>query len=352
MDEVKYRLLVENSSDSFWAIDENYKLTSFNNSFFESSKLFYGVSPFIGMSVMDFLNSNNKTNWLPLYNRVLKGEFFSEEIIEHTLGLQLCFDVSFNPITVNSVICGAAIFSKDITARKNIEQQLEYKVNELNTFVYKATHDLRSPLVSVIGLVQLVKQETALSEIQNYIDMIGQSVQKMDHLLIDLVKIVNVSQGQLAKDKIDFVWIVDEVLDSLAFRPEFSKIIFRKHYNVDIDYYGDSGLMNSILQNIIDNAIKYKKKEDEPEPMIIIAIDVDASQVKIGITDNGIGIQEGLVEKVFDMFYRATSASDGTGLGLYIVKTAVEKMGGKINLSSVYDKGTSVSIVIPNFSSI
>lgn len=340
-------MLVENSSDSFWSVDKSCKLTSFNNSFYESAKIFYGVLPSIGMSAVDHRISENKSNWLKLYRRALSGEHFSEEIIENSLGLELCFDVSFNPIYNDELIVGVAIFSRDITFRKRIENQLEYKVNELNTFLYKTTHDLRSPLVSVIGLVELAKNVDSQEELTKYINMIGQSVQKMDHLLIDLVKIVNVSQGKLLNDKIDFVWMIDEILDSLAFRPEFSKIIFRKHFNINADFYTDSGLLYSVFQNVIDNAIKYKRPDGDLEPAVIITVDVSVSQVRIGITDNGIGVQEGVVEKVFDMFYRGTKESDGTGLGLYIVKTSVEKMGGKVYLSSIYGKGTSVNIVIP-----
>ena len=86
------------------------------------------------------------------HKRALNGEHFTAETIENSLGLRLCFEISFNPIFINSTITGVAIFSRDITSRKNVENQLEYKINELNTFVYKASHDLRSPLVSVIIL--------------------------------------------------------------------------------------------------------------------------------------------------------------------------------------------------------
>lgn len=343
--------LLKNSSDSIWSIDKNFKLISFNNTFIESFKLFYDFSPYLGMSILKHFNDGNKAIWIDYYTRALNGEHFTAEVTENSLGLRLCFEISFNPIYIKSVITGVAVFSRDITSRKNVENQLEYKINELNTFVYKASHDLRSPLVSVIGLVELAKSENDIYELEQYLRMIGVSVRKMDNLLIDLVKIVNVSQGKLAKDKIDFDWTIEEILNSLTYRPDFSKIIFRKHMNVDTDYFADSALLYSILQNIIDNAIKYKKANNLIEHLIIITIDVNTDKVKISITDNGMGIPEDSIGKVFDMFYRATSESTGTGLGLYIVKTSVEKMGGKIELNSIYEKGTNVNIVIPNNSS-
>lgn len=343
--------LLKNSSDAIWSIDKNFRLISFNNSFFESLKLFYDTSAFIGMPVLNHLNAKNKARWNEFYNDALKGEHFTAEIMETGLGQELCFEVSFNPIFIDSAITGVAVFSRDITARKSIEHQLEYKINELNTFIYKASHDLRSPLVSVIGLVELAKNEKNIYDLTKYIEMIGSSVTKMDDLLIDLVKIVNVAQGKLNNDIIEFDWMIDEILKSLAYRPGFSDIIVRKHLNIDAPYFGDSALIYSILQNIIDNSIKYKKNDNIIEHIIIITIDVSSFQVKISITDNGIGIQEETIDKVFDMFYRGTSQATGTGLGLYIVKTSVEKMGGKITLSSIIGKGTTVNIVIPNSTS-
>ena len=340
--------LLENSSDSIWSIDKNSHLINFNYSFFESFKLFYNAEPYVGMPIMEYLNYDAQKKWGPFYERALNGEHFSEEIEIDSLGIQLCFDVSFNPIVINNEVTGAAVFARDITSRKSAEKQLEYKINELNTFLYKATHDLRSPLVSVMGLVQLAKDLNMEAELESYIDMINSSVHKMDNLLVDLFKIVNISQGKLVNDEIDFDWMIDEILTSLSHRPEFSEIIFRKHLNINAPFIADSGLLYSVLQNIIDNAIKYKKKSEEMESIVIITVDTSVEQIKIGITDNGIGIAPESQDKVFDMFYRATANSSGTGLGLYIVKTSVEKMNGKIILSSIPDKGTSFNIVFPN----
>ncbi|CAN5525671.1 hypothetical protein BH10BAC1_BH10BAC1_11850 [soil metagenome] len=347
----KYRAsidaLLENSTDLIWSIDENLKLSSCNSSYHESTKLFYGTSIKSGSSVLEHLSPDLKARWTELYQRALNGEHFSEETCDDSLGIQFCFDVSFNPIVVNKKVEGVAVFARDITSRKSAEQQLEYKINELNIFMYRATHDLRSPLVSIIGLVQLSREQKLHPELEQYLEMINTSVRKMDNLLIDLVKIINVSQGMLSNDKIDFKWMVDEILMSLSHRPGFSQIIFRKHIYSEEHFYADSGLLYSVLQNVIDNAIKYRKQENGVESIVIITIDSTITEIKIGITDNGIGVQEALLNKVFDLFFRGTSISDGTGLGLYIVKTAVEKMGGKIILNSVFKKGTSVNIVFP-----
>ena len=344
----RMKAVLENSSDAIWSVDKDLRLISFNNSYFESTKLFFNKDAYIGMPILDHLNEETKEIWSALYQRVLLGEHFSEETQDTTIGLELFFDISFNPIIVNNEVTGAAIIARDISARKNVERQLEYKVKELNTFMYKATHDLRSPLVSVMGIVQLAKDVPMDAELVKYLDMIARSVHTMDNLLVDLLKIVNVSQGKLLIETIDLNALINDVLLSLSNYPEFSQINFRKQVHSDPMFRSDKGLLHSIIQNLLDNAIKYKKNPSLIESLVIITANVTDGQIMIGITDNGIGIPKAQQDKVFEMFYRGTTISNGTGLGLYIVKTSVEKMRGTIILNSTEGKATSINIVIPN----
>ncbi len=339
--------LLENSIDAIWSIDTKLTLTSFNNSYLENTKMFYDIEPYIGMPILEHLSEESRQIWNKLYTQALSGKNFTEEVADNTTGAELFFDISFNPILINDQITGVAVFARDVTNRKNVEKQLEYKVNELNTFMYKATHDLRSPLVSIMGLAQLAEDQPMNEELASYCDMINTSVRKMDNLLIDLVKIVGVAQGKLAKEEIDFEKIIDDVLTTLAHRPGFSEIIFRRQMHLESIFLSDRKLVYSILQNLIDNAIKYRRLENQTESIIIITVEASEEQIRIGVTDNGMGIPDGIQDKIFDMFYRGTTASEGSGLGLYIVKTSVEKLGGKITVNSIVGKGTSMNIVFP-----
>jgi PAS domain S-box-containing protein len=342
----KMTAVLENSQDAIWSIDKDKKLISFNNSFYERNILLYGVIPYIEMSILDCLDLESSEIWIKAYDKALAGENFIQEFVDNNTHQELFFDVSFNPILVKGEVTGVAVFSSNITARKNLDQQLHYKVKELNTFMYKSTHDLRSPLVSVMGLVQLAKELTTNEELIQYFEMINTSVHKMDNLLVDLVTIANVSQGQLLVNEIDFNKIIDEILLSLGYSTDFSNIIFRRHINIESGFRTDHRLLYSVMQNLIDNAVKYKNVKYS-ESIIIITIDVNAIHARISITDNGIGIPEEVQDKVFDMFYRATTNSTGTGLGLYIVKTTVEKLGGKVTLNSIEGKGTSMNVILP-----
>jgi len=121
-------------------------------------------------------------------------------------------------------------------------------------------------------------------------------------------------------------------------------------FDVDITvdkFYSDEALITSILQNIIENAIKYQREDSEqPEVRIYIHQQEDTS-LKITVSDNGSGVDEKFQEKIFDIFYRATSTVKGSGLGLYIVKNAVHKLGGEISINSKPGEGTTMSIEIP-----
>ncbi|OFY84960.1 MAG: hypothetical protein A3F72_18430 [Bacteroidetes bacterium RIFCSPLOWO2_12_FULL_35_15] len=349
--ESKARLdaILDNANSSIWSIDRNYKLTGSNRLHQKTFQEIYDFKAYLGMDVLDHLDSKTQEIWKQFYDRALSGEQFWEETSETVFDKEHFFDISFSPIWIHNKVEGVSVFARDNTSRKKTEQQLYYKVNELNTFMYKATHDLRSPLASVIGLVKLAKDITVEPELKQYFNMIDTSVNRMDKLLIDLFNIVNVTQGKLNISVIDFETMVDEIIDSLSNRPNFSEIIFRKKIKSDtLFFHSDSRLLYSVLQNIIDNAIKYKRASSFVEPIILITITVIDNVARISVSDNGTGIPSELQNKVFDMFFRATSGTNGTGLGLYIVKSTVEKLGGEVRLKSEENHGTSVFVTLPN----
>ncbi|MCW3084706.1 MAG: arcB [Bacteroidetes bacterium] len=229
------------------------------------------------------------------------------------------------------------------------EKKLEYKVNQLNAFMYQASHDLRSPLVSLKGLIEVAENEVGNNPVlKEYFRMIDKSTGNMEKLLLDLVSITNLAQGSLTSNRICFNEMIAGVLDSLKHYPDFNKIVISKDIHEDIPFYNDDKLLHSVLQNLIDNAVKYRKVDAARSSEIKITIETNRQSVIINISDNGIGIPAKAQEKVFEMFYRATSAASGSGLGLHIVKTSVEKMGGKITLRSSETGGTSVYVTLPN----
>ena len=233
----------------------------------------------------------------------------------------------------------------DNTKRREAEQKLQEKMQELNTFTYKASHDLRAPLTSMLGLVNIAAQEAAPGNMTGYLNLIRDSALKMDELLKELTSVATISQGEINATAIDFSALVKETLASIRFLPGFSEVDIHVDIRNTRIYCTDRRLLHSILANLFSNAIKYRNPAHPSR--LHVTVEDDAKGVRIDVTDNGIGIPEKFQHKVFDMFFRATELSSGSGLGLYIVKTGVGKLQGKIVMSSEENSGTTFTILLP-----
>ncbi|HEY4798938.1 MAG TPA: PAS domain S-box protein, partial [Bacteroidia bacterium] len=234
----------------------------------------------------------------------------------------------------------------DMTEVKLLNEQLNEKVQDMNMFIYRASHDLRGPLASILGLSALGKTESASNEQMNfYFDKINFSISRLDMIIQELSKIGRIIQVPVKIESVDLKKEIPEIIDSLRALPNSSKIKFE----ILIDtpkINSDKVFLIMILQNLIANAINYSDTRKSTRMITIRAFESMGGNVLV-VSDNGIGIESELQKKVFDMFYRGNESSTGTGLGLYIVKQTVQKLGGRIKLSSEKGKGTSFTIILP-----
>lgn len=237
-----------------------------------------------------------------------------------------------------------------IEAAKALARQNEalIKINrELDSFVYSISHNLRAPLMSVLGLLDLAKNEGDTIVIHQYHDMMKSSVCKLDDTLKEILEYARNARQGLLIDEIDFRKAINDNFERVQFMPGYERI--RKEIQVEGEthFFSDHYRLSLILNNLISNGIKYADPSKD-EPFIRIAIRVDAEKASMTFVDNGIGIERDYLEKVFNMFFRATEKNDGAGLGLYIVKEAVEKLCGTIQLDSQLGVGTTFRIDLPN----
>lgn len=232
----------------------------------------------------------------------------------------------------------------DITDRKKTERELIETNKELDTFFYKASHDLKGPLASIMGIINLARLDNK-DDYEKYFDMIERSTQRLDNTLLDLIELARTRKGVSKVSVININELVDEILKSLHHIKGFEKIDFQILINPTISIISDKLLLLSIFQNLIHNAINYCKHN---KPWIKIKVDKNYNSINIEVTDNGPGIAELIRSKVFEMFYRGNTDSNGSGLGLFIVKSAVEKLHGKIYFDTVINQGTSFFVTVPN----
>ena len=256
---------------------------------------------------------------------------------------------TFSPLYNNQFDhTGVLLVAKNITTLLNAKNQLQDKNDELSLFIYKASHDLKSPVASMMGLMALHKESNDAGEKDMYCDKIAECASKLNTIISDLLVLGRITYGDLEFETVEINQIIDGIFKSIEFMHGFKDIEFNIHIEDQAKFIKtEKGLFQTILLNLIDNAVKYHKKGAEPS-YIKISVSNQENGIIFKIEDNGIGIMANQQANIFKMFYRATSASKGSGLGLYIVKTSVLKLGGSITFESTYGKGTSFSVYLPS----
>jgi PAS domain S-box-containing protein len=249
------------------------------------------------------------------------------------------FSVNAFPLPNNHI----GISFENITKRKIAEEALKTRNSELNNFVYKVSHDLRAPLSSIKGLIHLAKLEKGEDE---YLKRIGSSVEKLDEFIRNVLSHSRNLNTRTTTELIDFREMISQCFKELDYL-EGSADIKKRISLSDQEFYSDPVRVFEIFRNSISNAIKYRDR-DKKESLISIKIMVTSKLANIEIKDNGIGIEKFHLNRIFEMFYRASEQSEGSGIGLYIVDQAVKKLNGTILIKSKFKKGTTLMITLPN----
>jgi signal transduction histidine kinase/ligand-binding sensor domain-containing protein len=220
---------------------------------------------------------------------------------------------------------------------------LDKTVAELDRFVYSASHDLSAPLKSVLGLINLVRNEKDPALFNTYYDYMEKSISNLDQVILSLVNFARNSHQDIVITTIHLYQFVNEIFQEFAFWPEAARIQFQNLIDKTFTIETDKDRLKVILHNIIANGIKYSDS-DKPQPYLRIEAYKDGSYDVIQITDNGIGIKKEYQDKIFDMYFRASDQSKGSGLGLFIVKEIAAKINASITAKSVHLEGSSFTI--------
>ncbi len=229
--------------------------------------------------------------------------------------------------------------------RTLIEKNRELtKVNqELDRFVYSASHDLRAPLSSIDGLIELSKRDTTNRE--EYLDLMKGRILVMDKLIHDIIDYSRNTRVPPICEKVNFHHFILEIVELMKYthgkNPKVQLLM-----DEALSVQTDPSRLRVILNNLVSNSIKYSDP-DKDELMITIAASVSDSNFIFSVEDNGMGIAEDQKDKIFNMFYRASENAAGSGLGLYIVKESLERLNGSIQLQSQVGKGSIFIVTLP-----
>lgn len=237
-------------------------------------------------------------------------------------------------------------------AERTLRRQNEelVKINkELDSFVYSVSHNLRAPLMSVLGLINLVQLETKEGDsvMNDYFEMMQTSIHKLDETLKEILDYSRNARSALTITEVGIKRMVEESFERMKFM-EGSESIAKSISNTNHhSFYTDAYRLSVIINNLVSNAIKYRDVHKNHHTLVV-DIDVSEAELRLSFTDNGIGISEEYLPRIFEMFFRATERSDGAGLGLYIVRETVEKLHGSIRVRSEMGVGTTFTVTLPN----
>ncbi|SMG20964.1 PAS domain S-box-containing protein [Marivirga sericea] len=241
----------------------------------------------------------------------------------------------------------------DITDKKIKEEEIKEKNQlleqtnaELDRFVYSVSHDLRAPLNSIQGLINIGDTTEDSQELKQLLGMMKNRVKKLYSFIDEIISFARNTRTEIIKQSVSLRDLVKETFENTQYRELSADIDFRMRVDENLVIDTDKGRLGVILNNLVDNAIKYHR-HSQPGKYVAVQTEDLGSEISIKVVDNGQGIPFEAQARIFEMFFRASENSKGSGLGLYIVKDMVERLGGNIELESEKGEGTTFSIKLP-----
>ena len=285
---------------------------------------------------------------LPLINfgNLEYGTHGSTQLFNVHLGMSTMF---FGSALIGRVISDLRNSEKELTnQKKHVEEtnrQLSNANHEMDRFVYSVSHDISAPLKSIKGLIAISKLESKVNADFPYIAKIEQSVSKLEDFTEEILEHLRASRKNIEIEEVNLQDQLDEILDNLKYLNGFSAIQF--HMALDSPLIkSDRFLLKVVLSNLISNAIKFQKHKKGLTPEIKIRSFLNDHLV-IEVEDNGEGIEDIYQDRIFEMFYRATTSSTGSGLGLFIAREAAKKLDGEVYFKTTHGEGSIFTIELP-----
>lgn len=252
---------------------------------------------------------------------------------------RLVYDSSNHPTHMSGIVI-------DTTTINEKEHQLLASNKELETFIYKSSHDLRGPIASILGLVNLTDHENDETVLRSYISHIKELTLKQAKMLDDLTATMAIKEAIPAHEVFDLLSLIKESIQDISTHGQDRPPRIEVNAKLHMPIVSDRKILKGILHQILLNAIHFSDS-NKNENRITIDTRVVQNNVEVMVKDNGIGIPDEVKPHIFDLFYRGSELSRGSGLGLYLVRNAIKKIGGIISVESKVGLGTTITMKIP-----
>lgn len=231
-----------------------------------------------------------------------------------------------------------------ITERIELESRIAKLKKDLDQFIYRVTHDLRSPIVNILGLTSISYKEENKGDIDVLLNGVRLSAQKLDHIIHEIADYAHNKKFPIKEEEVNLAELIEEICsDSLKERTNEKQIDIQKKVSYFNGVKVDHSRLNIILKNLIANSLAFGRKNGHTT----VSADVVDSELVVTIKDDGVGIRQDIQAKIYDMFFRGSNISEGAGLGLFIVKDILKEIDGEISFISKEGSGTEFTVKIP-----
>jgi signal transduction histidine kinase len=220
--------------------------------------------------------------------------------------------------------------------------------DELDNFVYRTSHDLRGPLVTLKGVCNVAMLDVKDDLAQDYLKRLDITAAKLNAILTRLLVVNQVNHVEIEASKINLEFVLDQTITSQKEKGVPARLNFEYQIDPKINLTSDIRLVKIVLENLIDNSIKFYNTSERITPFVKIVITKgNRGNIKVYVEDNGIGISTVDKDQIFHLFVRASERSETGGIGLYLTKLAAQRLGGGIKLLETSDKGSKFLVLLP-----
>lgn len=353
--EANLKSIFDHTEVGYLLLDLNFHTISFNQSLFSIFKLINGIELKTNQNFLDQINSAKANHYLELIKKAISTNniinYESEYIINNH---KRHYSKSIIPVSNKNEIIGICISIMDITKKKNeeltrikITEDLLQRNRDLEQFAYIVSHNLRAPVANILGLNLMLNDNPSETERDVLIEKLNKSTLRLDEVIKDLNSILQIRREvSELKTEIFFEVLVRNVLESIDSIISTNNIEFELNFSKAPKANLIRTYIGSVFFNLITNSIKYSKPDILTK--IKISSEYENGNVIIYYTDNGIGIDlSKYKDQVFGLYKKFNNEVEGKGLGLFMVKTQIEVMGGSISVDSTVNVGTSFKIILP-----
>lgn len=353
------RSIFDSTDDVWFFVAPDHSILFFNQKAYENGKILHQRELQAGDNILDYARdtkNNVDERFATNFCRALSGELVVDrQQIEYNSAV-LWFQSKYVPVYENGTMTGVSIVVSDITREKMMElaqEEANAKIHSLlrkrEDFMSIASHELKTPLTGIKSLIQILQRKSRTDQLPKYEELLSKANHQVDKLTLLINDLLDVTRIDAGKLYLNITWFnLKDVLEECIYMMQAGSSTHQIELlgSADIMIQGDQNRLEQVICNILSNAIKYS----EPGTPIQIHVAVNSGWVMITFRDEGIGIPEDKISKIFNRFYRIDEANllkSGLGLGLYISNKIVQQHGGHIKLSSKLGEGTEFAVHLP-----